>query len=208
MKKVFVGTAVKISIHALVKRATRFLVTSARPLRYFNPRPRKEGDHIFLQTFNWLLNFNPRPRKEGDSGYGYRSCRSRNFNPRPRKEGDINLDFGLGLPCGISIHALVKRATFTTVTARLLTTISIHALVKRATNSYLAYVFSEDISIHALVKRATNFVLVKSKIKIISIHALVKRATVKQRTDLSIKQNFNPRPRKEGDQFREIGVFE
>ena len=44
----------KISIHALVKRATRFLVTSARPFLYFNPRPREEGDIFRLASVNRL----------------------------------------------------------------------------------------------------------------------------------------------------------
>ena len=34
-----------ISIHALVKRATRHNKTGAHDKRYFNPRPREEGDH-------------------------------------------------------------------------------------------------------------------------------------------------------------------
>ena len=55
-------------------------------------------------------NFNPRPREEGDYQLQCERFILAYFNPRPREEGD-NLDFGLGLPCGISIHALVKRAT-------------------------------------------------------------------------------------------------
>ena len=104
------------------------------------------------------------------------------------------------LVSGISIHALVKRATHRFATAGEIAVISIHALVKRATyvvchsitsfahfnprpreegderglcNSAMHYY----ISIHALVKRATkrpkNFRALRS----ISIHALVKRAT-------------------------------
>ena len=34
-----------ISIHALVKRATKSRYKGMRKLRYFNPRPREEGDH-------------------------------------------------------------------------------------------------------------------------------------------------------------------
>ena len=55
------------------------------------------------------------------------------FNPRPREEGD-----GANVPTppsknGISIHALVKRATIARVSVYLWACISIHALVKRAT---------------------------------------------------------------------------
>ena len=33
-----------ISIHALVKRATRQFLSQKKKSRYFNPRPREEGD--------------------------------------------------------------------------------------------------------------------------------------------------------------------
>ena len=56
---------------------------------YFNPRPREEGDntaHIYAKSLTY---FNPRPREEGDCHYPI---------DRPTMI--------------ISIHALVKRATF------------------------------------------------------------------------------------------------
>ena len=57
------------------------------------------------------------------------------FNPRPRKEGDI-YKVALKVEAGsISIHALVKRATFVPKSFPILATISIHALVKRATEA-------------------------------------------------------------------------
>ena len=56
----------KISIHALVKRATLSYLLSF--LRYidFNPRPREEGDFVLFTDFANSANFNPRPREEGD----------------------------------------------------------------------------------------------------------------------------------------------
>ena len=57
---------------------------------YFNPRPREEGDIENLLTQNDTEHFNPRPREEGDF--------------KLLKSGDTALR--------ISIHALVKRATF------------------------------------------------------------------------------------------------
>ena len=78
--------------------------------------------------------------------------------------------------------------------------ISIHALVKRAT--YLTDIIQEitwGISIHALVKRATK-VFAKAKYQpLISIHALVKRATFAPTISLADNCYFNPRPREEGD---------
>ena len=55
----------------------------------------------------------------------------------------------------ISIHALVKRATYSSVDCHSIPDISIHALVKRATTFTSAILFIRAISIHALVKRAT-----------------------------------------------------
>ena len=79
-------------------------------------------------------------------------------------------------------------------------TISIHALVKRATyNSGSGHV-TPCISIHALVKRATHFKKSNELKNGISIHALVKRATYGI-INLNDRHHayFNPRPREEGD---------
>ncbi len=101
---------IKISIHALVKRATACV---------FN------GCVLFFISIHALVK-----RATGTS------CISAevllNFNPRPREEGDQSaLDGGLCL--WISIHALVKRATSRKYAIWLYANISIHALVKRAT---------------------------------------------------------------------------
>ena len=79
--------------------------------RYFNPRPRKEGDVLqsILFKFGRFIsihalvkratsarntrkagkrNFNPRPRKEGDGLADSSNGSKGDFNPRPRKEGD------------------------------------------------------------------------------------------------------------------------
>ena len=55
----------------------------------------------------------------------------------------------------ISIHALVKRATFNLRFCKIYCMISIHALVKRATDVINMSKYKYIISIHALVKRAT-----------------------------------------------------
>ena len=39
--------------------------------RNFNPRPRKEGDIMYIGITDYVFYFNPRPRKEGDV---MRSC--------------------------------------------------------------------------------------------------------------------------------------
>ena len=51
------------------------------------------------------------------------------------------------------------------------------------------------------MKRATQNFLRFFAIIIISIHALVKRATGLVFASYSVKHNFNPRPREEGDPF-------
>ena len=56
-----------ISIHALVKRATLQGQLHRGKTLYFNPRPREEGDFNKADTRNKRMdNFNPRPREEGD----------------------------------------------------------------------------------------------------------------------------------------------
>ena len=102
-----------------------------------------------------------------------------NFNPRPREEGDTMLTMR-NLSSGISIHALVKRAT---------------KFIKRTQKKL-------KISIHALVKRATKLGCYIAVAEWISIHALVKRATCGARMDEEETKYFNPRPREEGDRLR------
>ena len=55
------------------------------------------------------------------------------------------------------------------------------------------------ISIHALVKRATVKADSILNVNLISIHALVKRATADDAELRCYIENFNPRPREEGD---------
>ena len=103
-------SSVHISIHALVKRATAKGGYHATEKGYFNPRPREEGDCFTLETCLVVPYFNPRPREEGD----------RTILAWYNKNN-------------ISIHALVKRATFVYTFIAQSLCISIHALVKRAT---------------------------------------------------------------------------
>ena len=61
-----------------------------------------------------------------------------------------------------------------------------------------------DISIHALVKRATIYIWITGPVVVISIHALVKRATCFNRYVTRQRNDFNPRPRKEGDPLETV----
>ena len=81
----------------------------------------------------------------------------------------------------------------------MITSISIHALVKRATYRTILCSARAIISIHALVKRATEKPFQFLGRINISIHALVKRATYKLSKEEMAKGDFNPRPREEGD---------
>ena len=94
-----------------MKRATRFAEFKKQLGNNFNPRPREEGDKRKLRCRANRGNFNPRPREEGDSFHCLYYNVPLYFNPRPREEGD-GLSLGLGREEAISIHALVKRATY------------------------------------------------------------------------------------------------
>ena len=79
----------KISIHALVKRATSCRILQMDNIRNFNPRPREEGDKPRLSKNYPTTYFNPRPREEGDYRLYPQEEQQGYFNPRPREEGDI-----------------------------------------------------------------------------------------------------------------------
>ena len=67
---------------------------------------------MFQQCCKHGRNFNPRPREEGDELVDIRLEFCNYFNPRPREEGDFIKDDPVCAFLDISIHALVKRATF------------------------------------------------------------------------------------------------
>ena len=113
-------------------------------MRYFNPRPREEGDILFISAERNSFYFNPRPREEGDLSVKASSQISIYFNPRPREEGDFAVYQSKQGLFDISIHALVKRATRFLLLEAGKRVISIHALVKRATaNLYNDYLYFE-----------------------------------------------------------------
>ena len=144
-----------ISIHALVKRATRNHYVYSDGARYFNPRPREEGDKLFVECMiltslisihalvkratiydkltemRAIISIHALVKRATSDSIG-RRCSRRYFNPRPREEGDSPFGAEGGDKC-ISIHALVKRATPEGTFVIANTAISIHALVKRAT---------------------------------------------------------------------------
>ena len=130
-----------ISIHALVKRATKYEEVG---YYFFNISIHALVKRATVACFPVPpppFHFNPRPRKEGDwlcQGWCYNYLY---FNPRPHKEGDVCFAHRRECHYNISIHALVKRATH-----------------RKEKGSYRWY-----ISIHALVKRATIFVKRKSR---------------------------------------------
>ena len=101
-----------ISIHALVKRATK-----------------KYGRNIIKK-----MNFNPRPREEGDLTRIGRLPNYLYISIHALVKRATSPDSGLVFSEFISIHALVKRATLYFKYFMLYNIISIHALVKRATD--------------------------------------------------------------------------
>ena len=78
----------------------------------------------------------------------------------------------------VSIHALMKRATYHLRQLHCLRVVSIHALMKRATSRFIVYIIPcLCVSIHALMKRATRAAQKNFHGASVSIHALMKRAT-------------------------------
>ena len=124
-----------------------------------------------------VLDFNPRPREEGDSFHCLYYTAPLYFNPRPREEGDKLSCDSIKFNKNISIHALVKRATYM---PNIPFSPATHFNPRpREEGDQCGYIFYPVcwISIHALVKRATRFIVFIILRLCISIHALVKRAT-------------------------------
>ena len=167
-----------------------------------------------------LKYFNPRPRKEGDDTPCKFLLLENDFNPRPRKEGDIQSALDGGLCLWISIHALAKRATQLLTLARCQMWISIHALAKRATKevfkmAYIAHFNPRprkegDLRLayrpHCrCVFQSTPSQRGRQKPLYIVLQRREFQSTPSQRgrqitvVQVSLYRHFNPRPRKEGD---------
>ena len=145
------------------------------------------------------MDFNPRPREEGDLAKLFAEQGGELISIHDLVKRATYLTGNQTASNAISLHALVKRATGTASRASISGCISIHALVKRATSSSHKTPTSRQISIHALVKRATVAGDVQCMLSVISIHALVKRATTQIGRPPKLFIYFNPRPREEGD---------
>ena len=109
MKATFYSSSA-ISIHALVKRATRFivyiityqcisihaLVKRATDIKLWDTRIKNISIHALVKratprssnNYRSIYYFNPRPREEGDPAPARGSANPNDFNPRPREEGD------------------------------------------------------------------------------------------------------------------------
>ena len=77
-----------VSIHALVKSATRKSLSHAQHHGCFNPRTREECDSGCWRFMRLIWCFNPRTREECDRRWRARSASSDCFNPRTREECD------------------------------------------------------------------------------------------------------------------------
>ena len=103
-----------VSIHALLRRATRLCAGPGQLRCGFNPRPPAEGDPgILLPWCRARGRFNPRPPAEGDVNKTKLTRLPGRFNPRPPAEGDCRSMRARLLPSPVSIHALLRRATKT-----------------------------------------------------------------------------------------------
>ena len=80
-----------ISIHALVKRATKTPILIKADQNISIHALVKRATYTASYTAEMRRNFNPRPRKEGDTVHSGAQYQETHFNPRPRKEGDISL---------------------------------------------------------------------------------------------------------------------
>ena len=124
----------------------------------------------------------------------------RGFQSTPSQRGRHRDFFQIYDKLTISIHALAKRATAFITDVEYVNNISIHALAKRATLQKTNTVVIGDISIHALAKRATC-----RKKSLYSLFRLFQSTPSQRGRPVSALhsdelQDFNPRPRKEGDE--------
>ena len=125
----------RISIHALVKRATACLALPRQALTIsIHALVKRATDFTVSCPLLCVISIHALVKRATRCSPRYKQG-SYHFNPRPREEGD-GMAAAKKAEVVISIHALVKRATKITKILQLLEDISIHALVKRATKRF------------------------------------------------------------------------
>ena len=108
---------VKISIHALTRRATS-LASWLTIWTKFQSTPSRGGRPLLAFVAQQIINFNPRPHEEGDLIVSVRTTPRNGFQSTPSRGGrPVRLapDYAF---YQISIHALTRRATMRIITAR------------------------------------------------------------------------------------------
>ena len=130
-----------VSIHALTRSAT---YTGLQPFyvpRGFNPRTHEECD----AWCDWLIfqpqSFNPRTHEECDFGDILKLFCAFEFQSTHSRGVRQNSLFKIGERKTVSIHALTRSATISTIYFIICTFVSIHALTRSATCLFLPYLF-------------------------------------------------------------------
>ena len=100
----------------------------------------------------------------------------------------------------------MKRATIGDIGIFIVNGISIHALMKRATLHFLSSFGSVSNFNPRPYEEGDQISTVGYRFGNISIHALMKRATVQQQTVLTLPVYFNPRPHEEGDKRYSVSI--
>ena len=101
-----------ISIHALVKRATASWLVRVCSLLYFNPRPREEGDIGVDFSGSLWIRFQSTPSWRGRPWSKEAGKWDHLFQSTPSWRGRLPQSLSTSPHIFISIHALVKRATW------------------------------------------------------------------------------------------------
>ena len=101
----------RVSIHALLRRATIKKIGRSTGFNCFNPRPPAEGDNPLAAALSNAASFNPRPPAEGDCHSMKSSGGRHRFQSTPSCGGRPPGHFCVWPTQTVSIHALLRRAT-------------------------------------------------------------------------------------------------
>ena len=193
--------AIRASIHASAREATRHLGRSRGSAGRFNPRLRTGGDQpcgTFGLYCGMFQSTPPHGRRHSPSGIQVASRRS--FNPRLRTGGDRPTVILTVADIIVSIHASAREATEAFNSVGIVEGVSIHASAREATGQRAEADHPEKVfqstpphgrrpSLAACLFRAPP----------VSIHASAREATWAGLRDWLRAGGFNPRLRTGGD---------
>ena len=152
----YVSGTISISIHAVMKTATKNVGSKISSGAISIHAVMKTATKLVQTLVSWVVHFNPCSHEDCNNSNLPTCWQKKYFNPCSHEDCNVIATKRSINSGNISIHAVMKTATKMTVVFIMTVWISIHAVMKTATQQDAFGGSTLVISIHAVMKTATS----------------------------------------------------